>query len=227
MRPIVTVLLAFGMLWLVPVSSASAATATGLYRYGLDDLGAHLAGRSIEVSAVLLSGPDDAPMIDRPLTVSVRKYGSTTFAPVAGATTGPEGVATARVRLDQTAVVRWDFAGDGTYAPSRTEYLVPVAPRIDLRVNDRKLHRGQRFVARGRTFPVKAGCKVKLWRGELRPLVVGPRPVRLAVSTVRADGSYRLAHRFRAKARMRVAVTVSPCAGNDRGLSSYVHIRVR
>jgi hypothetical protein len=68
---------------------------------------------------------------------------------------------------------------------------------------------------------------VKLWRGELRPLVQGPKPQRLATSIVRSDGTYRLAHRFRKKARMRVAVTVGACAGNDRGLSRYVRIRIR
>jgi len=227
MRRIVTVLATFGMLWLIPVPAASAATATALYPALFDDLSTHVAGQPVDVSAVLLSGADDAPVLGRLLTVSVRQAGAATFTPVGSATTGPEGVATTRVVLARNAIIKWDFAGDVTYAPSTTEYLVPVGPRVDLRVNHRKLHRGQRLVARGRTFPVKAGCKVKLWRGELRPLVQGPKPQRLATSIVRSDGTYRLAHRFRKKARMRVAVTVDACAGNDRGLSRYVRIRIR
>jgi len=227
MRRIVTVLATFGMLWLMPVPAASAETATGLYRYGLDDLAAHVAGRPIEVSAVLLSGADDAPVLGRSLTVWVRRAGSTTYISAGTATTGPEGVATTQITVDRNSFVLWEFAGDVTYAPSTTEYLVPVSPRVDLRVKDRTLRRGQRLVARGRTFPAKAGCRVKLWRGELRPLVQGPKPQRLATSTVRSDGTYRLTHRFGKKARMRVAVTVGACAGNDRGLSPYVRIRIR
>jgi hypothetical protein len=227
MRRVVIVLATFGMLWLAPVPAASATAATALYPALFDDLGSHVAGRPVDVSAVLLTGADDAPVAGQSLTVSVRQYGTSTFTTVGSATTGPEGVATTLVTLDRNAVVRWDYAGDPTYAASSTEYLVPISPRVDLRVNHRKLHKGQRLVARGRTYPAKAGCRVKLWRGELRPLVQGPRPQRLAVSTVRSDGTYRLAHRFRKKARMRVAVTVAPCAGNDRGLSSYVRIRIR
>jgi hypothetical protein len=227
MRRVVTVLAAFSMLSLVPAPAASAATATALYPALFDDLGSHVAGQPIDVSAVLLAGPDDAPVPDETLTVSVRQYGTATFTPVGVATTGFEGVASTRVTLTRDAIVRWEFAGDDTYGPSTTEYLVPVGPRVDLRVNDRTLHKGQRFVARGRTYPAKAGCKVKLWRGELRPLMQGPKPVRLDVARVRSDGTYRLVHRFSKRARMRVAVTVGACAGNDRGLSSYVHIRVR
>jgi hypothetical protein len=227
MRRVVVALLAFALLWVLPAPAASAATATALYRYGVADLGAQVAGRSTGVSAVLLSGPDDAPMIGRQLSVSVKQFGSTVFTPVGDATTGAEGVATTSLVLDRSAIVRWDFAGDDSYAPSTTEYLVPVSSRVDLRANHRSLHRGQRLVVRGRTFPVKPGCTVRLWRGELRPLVQGPEPVRLAVARVRADGRFRLVHRFHARGRMRVAVTVGACAGNDRGLSSYLRVRVR
>ena len=105
--------------------------------------------------------------------------------------------------------------------------VLPALVNLGLRVKDRTLRKGQRMVVRGRTFPAKPGCVVKLWRGERRPLVTGPKPVRLAKGKVRRDGSYRLVHRFHRSARMRVAVTVASCAGNDRGLSSYRTIRVR
>ena len=225
MRRVVVALLAFALLWGVPVPAASAATATGLYPVVLDDLGPHVAGRPVEVSAVLLAG--DTPLVGQVLTVSVMTYGSTAFVPVGTATTGFDGVATTRLTLDRSAVVRWSFESDGSYDASTTEYQVPVGPKVDRRVNHRKLHRGQRLVVRGHTFPAKPGCTVRLWRGELRPLVQGPKPVRLAVAEVRANGRYRLVHRFHARGRMRVAVTVGACAGNDRGLSSYVRIRVR
>jgi hypothetical protein len=225
MRRVVVAMLAFSLVWVLPAPAASAATATGLYPVVLDDLSPHVAGRPVEVSAVLLA--DDAPLVGQVLTVSVMSYGSTTFVPVGTATTGFDGIATTRLTLDRSAAVRWSFESDGSYDASSTEFQVPVGPRVDLRANHRSLHRGQRLVVRGRTFPAKPGCTVRLWRGELRPLVQGPKPVRLAVSKVRADGRFRLVHRFHARGRMRVAVTVGACAGNDRGLSSYLRVRVR
>jgi hypothetical protein len=56
---------------------------------------------------------------------------------------------------------------------------------------------------------------------------MGPRPVRLARTTVRSDGSYRLVRRFHKKARMRVVVKVASCAGNEAGYSPYLRLRVR
>jgi hypothetical protein len=98
---------------------------------------------------------------------------------------------------------------------------------VTRRANDRTLARGQRLVVRGKTFPAKPGCRVSLWRGELRPLVLGPKPVRLDRSRVRADGRYRLVHRFHGAGKVRVVVKVSACKRNGSGLSKYLAIRIR
>ena len=227
MRRVVIGLAAFALLWLAPLPAAHAAVATALYPVQTDDLSPRVAGRATEVSVHLFT--DQAGLPGQKVTLKVRPYGASGFSVVGTATTDATGLASVWLRLDHNATVQWTFAGDDpTYAGSTsTPYTLLISPRVDLRVKDRTLHRGQRLVARGRTFPANAGCTVKLWRGELRPLVQGPKPVRLAVSRVRSDGSYRLAHRFHKVARTRIAVTVAPCAGNDRGLSSYVRIRVR
>ena len=44
---------------------------------------------------------------------------------------------------------------------------------------------------------------------------------------MRSDGGYRLVRRFHKKARMRVVVKVSACAGNAWGISPYLRVRVR
>lgn len=227
-----TVLSALLMVFLVvpapPVGAQEAATVpTTLYPMVLDNLTPPVAGRPNEVDVVLASG--DTRLPGRQVTLWVKEYGASTFSAVGHATTDVDGLATTSLTLIHSATVHWTFDGDGAaYDPTTSpDYLVQIAPRVGIRVNDRTLRRGQRLVVRGHTFPAKAGCAVKLWRGELRPLVPGPKPVRLAVSTVRADGSYRLVRRFHRTGRVRVAVTVSSCAGNARGLSSYVGIRLR
>ena len=213
--------------WLaLPVLPAAADPApTTIYTLTVADSDP-VAGRATDFTAVLGSG--DAAVSGVELTLWLRPYGASAFVAAGQATTDVNGSATVWVTLQHDVQVQWTFAGNPDYAPSTsTAYLLPVAPRVTIRVNDRTLRRGQRFVVRGQSSPAKIGCTVKLWRGELRPLVQGPSPVRLAVSSVRSDGSYRLVRRFHHRARMRVAVTISPCAGNSRGLSSYVRIRVR
>ena len=225
-KRLAVVLVALAVLWLAPVPAASAATVTALYPVQVDDLSPRIAGTTTDVSVRLMTDQDVVP--GQQVTLEVRPYGASAFTPAGTATTDATGLATVWLPLDHTATVRWTFAGgDGYDGTASAAYPVLIAPRVGIRVNDRTLRRGQRLVVRGRTFPVKAGCTVKLWRGELRPLVLGPRPVRLEVSKVRSDGRYRLVHRFHRHTRMRIAVTVSRCAGNDRGLSRYVRIRVR
>jgi hypothetical protein len=212
----------------VPVLPADAgpADSTAIYVTVVEALSPPVAGRPTDFMATLASG--DTVLPGKELTLWLKPYGSTTFSQAGQATTDASGSVAVWATLQRNAVVEWRFAGADTYAASTsTPYVVQISPRVTIRVNDRTLRRGQRFVVRGRSFPAKPGCVAKLWRGELRPLVEGPAPVRLATATVRADGSYRLVHRFKKKRRMRVAVTISACSGNARGLSSYVGIRVR
>lgn len=213
---------------LAGVTPAQAAASTTIYTVQVGDLSPRLSGRTADFTAVLAVG--STPLAGEPLTLWLKPYGASAFTEAGHAVTGTDGYAVAWATLTTNTQVQWTFDGDSGagYAPSAsTPYVVQVSPRATIRVNDRTLRRGQRLVARGRSIPAKVGCTVTLWRGELRPLVQGPSPVRLATSRVHSDGSYRLVHRFHRSARMRVAVTVAPCAGNARGLSSYVSVRVR
>jgi hypothetical protein len=227
MRRVATVVSLVMASWLgVPVLPAEAAPATAIYPTVFDGLSPRLAGRPTDLSATLVS---DAPTPSgQVLTLWLKQYGASAYVPAGEATTDASGHATIYVTLQRSAAVQWRFAGTADYAPSAsTPYVVGISPRVTMRVNDRTLRRGQRFVATGRSYPAKPGCTVKLWRGELRPLVLGPAPVRLEVARVRADGSYRMVHRFKRRARMHITVTISACSGNARGLSPYVAIRVR
>ena len=217
------------VIWcVVPAFPAAgvAAGATEVFPIVVDDLVPHVAGRATEFSATLVDG--DQPVSGAVLVLWLQPSGAATFVEAGQATTDESGMASVGAVLDRNATVQGRAAGSVAPAP-------PPAPRSGGQraparrggPHDRTLRRGQRFVVRGRTFPVKAGCRVELWRGELRPLVLGPRPVRLARSTVRADGTYRLVRRFRHAFRGRVAVLVPACGDNGRGLSSYLRIRVR
>lgn len=221
---VLALLLAVGLV--VPAGASDAASTTSsttIYAALVGDPA--MAGRPTDLTAILGDGTD--PVAGQTLTLSVRPWGAPSFVEVGHAVTDAGGSATVWVMLDHNATVRWTFSGSADLAASSLAYVVPIAPRVSRQVNDRTLRRGQRLVVQGRTFPGKAGCTVKLWRGELRPLIAGPRPVRLAAGKVRTDGSYRLAHRFHRTASLRLAVTVSACAGNARGLSAPVRVRVR
>ena len=210
------------------VTPARAADSTTIYTVQVGDLSPRVAGHAADFTAVLAVGT--TPLAGEPLTMWLKPYGAAGFSEAGPAVTGTDGHAVVWATLTTNAQVQWTFDGDDVagYAPSvSAPYVVPVSPRVTFHVNDRTLRRGQRLVARGRSVPAKVGCTVTLWRGELRPLVPGPAPVRLATSRVHSDGSYRLVRRFQRRARMRIAVTVAPCAGNARGLSSYIGIRVR
>ena len=219
-------LLVVGGLTTSAPATAAPSTATTIYVAILSDLSPRLAGQQTDFTAVLAAG--EAPVPGEVLTLWLRPEGSSTFAEAGHATTDASGRATVWTTLQQSVVAHWTHEDSGAYGPSTSaDYGVQIAPRVTARAHDRSLRRGQRLVVTGRTFPAKAGCGVALWKGELRPLFAGPAPVRLARSTVRADGSYRLARRFHRATAVRVAVVVSSCAGNARGLSRYLAIRVR
>jgi len=222
---------------MIPVAPAVAdlppdPTPTTIFVLLVADLDARVAGEPSDFTAVLgAEEPSGTVAVQgETLTLWAQPSGSASFTQVGHATTDASGQATVWAALDHSAVVRWTYAGNApTYAASTpVDFGVEVAPRVTLRVHDRTLRRHQRLVVTGRTFPAKAGCTVTLWKGPRpAPLTVGPKPVRLAQSTVRLDGTYRLVHRFHHRARMRVRVTVMACAGNARGFSGSVGIRVR
>lgn len=188
----------------------------------VDDLGSNVAGRPTQFNAVAVDG--GSPMSGVSLELWLQPAGSTRY--LAGeVTTGPDGSAAVSTTIDRNATVQWALSSDASV--TSTPYVVQIAPALTRHANDRTLRRGQRLVVRGHTSPAKPGCAVELWRGELRPLVLGPKPVRLARSTVRADGSYRLTRRFHRHLRARIAVVIPACGDNGRGLSAYLGLRVR
>jgi hypothetical protein len=216
------------MVFAAPALPASGAGtgATAIYPVVLDDLGLHVAGQPTEFTAMLVDS--DTPVPHALLSLWLQPSGSSDWQEAGRATTDDSGRATVVTVLERNAAVQWRVGESAEPAQLvSTPYVVQIAPVITRRANDRTLHRGQRLVVRGHTYPVKAGCAVELWRGELRPLVVGPKPVRLARATVRADGGYRLVHRFHHRLRARIAVVVPACADNGAGLSAYLGLRVR
>lgn len=210
-----------------PLPAASAAPAQSFFAIAvIDELVAPVAGQSVTFDTTLMG--DGGPIGDATVSLEIRPYGAAAFSTAATATSDAGGNVAVRLTLTRTTAYRWTFSGNDDFAPTTSPTLVRgIAPRVTAHARDRSLHRGQRLVVRGRTFPAKAGCRVVLLRGRVGPLVMGPPPVRLARSTVRADGSYRLAHRFHKKARMRVVVKVASCAGNEAGFSPYLRLRVR
>jgi len=222
LKALALLLVAWFVLPMLP-ATAQGTGDTQIYTMIVDDLSPRVAGRPTDFTAVLADG--GVPVAGATMTLSLQGSGSPT---IVQATTDEGGRATVWATLDHNAAVQWQFAGTPEHAASAsTPYVVQIAPAVTMRVHDRTLHRGQRFVATGQTFPAKAGCPVTLWRGEVRPLHTGSAPVRLGATTVRADGSYRIARRFHRPGRLRVVVTIAGCAGNAWGFSPYVGIRVR
>ncbi|RNM16268.1 hypothetical protein EFL26_05790 [Nocardioides pocheonensis] len=216
------------MLCVSPALPAVAAGAdpTEVFPIVVDDLSGPVAGKPLVFAATLVDSGAPAP--GEVLSLWVQPSGSADFTEVGQATTNAAGTASLSTVLDRNAMVQWRFGGSSARAASSsTPYVVEIAPALTRRANDLTLRRGQRLVVRGRTSPAKPGCAVELWRGELRPLMVGPKPVRLARSTVRADGSYRLTRRFHRHLRARIAVVIPACGDNGRGLSAYLGLRVR
>jgi hypothetical protein len=212
-----------------PLPAASAAPAQSFFAVAvIDELVAPVAGQPVTFDTTLLT-TGGAPISPASVSLEVRPYGAAAFSTAATATTDTSGHVAVTLVLTRTTAYHWTYSGvQGTYDPTTSPTLVRgIASRVTAHARDRSLHRGQRLVVRGRTFPVKAGCRVVLLRGRVGPLIMGPPPVRLARSTVRADGSYRLAHRFHKRARMRVVVKVASCAGNEAGFSPYLRVRVR
>lgn len=213
-----------------PAATGAPAVATGtaISVTFIDDLSPRLAGRPTYFPATLLDDQGH-PVPGQTLTLWTQPAGSAGFTQAAQGTTDASGRVILWATLENNAVVEWRYDGDAvTYLPSTPVDLgVEISPRVSARAHDRTLRPGQRLIVTGRTFPAKGGCRVRLWNGVPRLLSSGPTPRLLARSVARADGSYRLVRRMHKAARMHVAVTVGSCAGNARGISHAIAIRVR
>ena len=97
---------------------------------------------------------------------------------------------------------------------------VHVRTSLTLTVQDKRLRRGDRIVADGRSRPTQRGTKVSLWR--VRP---GKDTV-LDTGKLSRKGTYRLAAPAATSGRWRVYVTVAAARGNLAGTSPTVNVRV-
>jgi len=211
-------------------ATAAPTTATAIAVTIIDDLSPRVAGQASDFSATLLDDQGH-PVAGQTLSLWTQPAGSSTFDQAAQATTDGLGHVTVWTTLERSALLEWRYDGDGasgSYAASTpVDFAVGISPLVTARAHHRTLRAGHRLVVTGQTFPAKAGCRVSLWNGVPRPLSAGPAPKLLARSVARADGSYRLVRRLHKPGRMRVAVTVASCAGNARGFSHGIAIRVR
>jgi hypothetical protein len=211
-----------------PLPAASAAPVQSVFAVVVTDaLVAPVAGQSVAFDTTLMAGNDRIGNVT--VSLEIRPYGASAFSTARTTRTDSAGHAAVSLVLTRTTAYRWTFPGvQDMYDPTTSPVTVRfVAPRVRAHARDRTLHRGQRLIVRGKTYPAKAGCRVVLLRGRVQPLTAGPRPVRLARATVRDDGSYRLVRRFHKKMKMRVVVKVASCAGNEAGYSPYLRVRVR
>jgi len=116
---------------------------------------------------------------------------------------------------------QWRYAGEAGRDPSVSNTVtIKVATRIGLALADSCIASGQRVVASGRTRPAKPGHTVVLW---------SHRPTgrtKLASSTVRSDGTYRIRKVMRSGSYS-LYVTVAGGGGNLAGTSVHRTLSVR
>jgi hypothetical protein len=187
------------------------------------------AGEPEELQAALASPPD--AVAGRVLTLYARRAGTATYLPIAHGTTDSSGTADFRFTLAFSSTLQFRFDGDGQYAAANSSpVLWAVAPQVSLRVPTHVVQVGRTLVLSGRTYPIKPGHRVSLWRGQIpgQYAVPGtPAPVRIGTAVVGPDGTYRIVHRFPVVCDRRLFVSVSGGDGNARGYSNYVRVRVR
>lgn len=213
--------------WAVGPAYAAPATTTQFAIYIVGDGPVPAAGTSFSFDAQLLTPDDQAPVAGVPVTLEVRPYGGSAFAPVAHAVTDAAGQATARAVLYRNSAYRWSFAGTSGLAPTTSGSLVQeVGSRVTVRVADSSLTRRQRVVVSGRAAPLEPGHRVTLWRGDRPSMALGTSRTRIAVGVVGADGTFRLTARFAHRGLKKLYVLVSAGDGNAAGYSRYLRVRV-
>jgi len=211
---------------LVPGSFAAGPTATE-FHYGIvANEGPPPVGGRFDYQAVLVD-EDQHPVAGVPAVLQVRSYGEKNFHQAASATTAPDGTVQASTVLTTTSTVRWVFAGTAEYAASTSvPYRELVAPRVTARVQDNTLRGKQRVVVVGTSNPLKPGSRVSLWRGDKPAFAPDLHMTRIAVGTIRPDGTFRITARFANPGAKKLYVKVNAGHGTAEGYSAYVRIRV-
>lgn len=183
-------------------------------------------GRQLTYGATLVSGSNPIPGV--PVTLAAWPRGGTSFVPVGHGTTAADGTVSITVALRKTSVLRWEFGGTVDYEPSKSAgFTQEIGRRVPARVADSTVRGRQRVVVTGSALPLRPGLRVTLWRGTVPSMVVGTAPTRIAVGTIRSDGTFRLTARFAHPGAKKLYVRVAPGDGNAAGYSRYLRIQVR
>jgi hypothetical protein len=155
--------------------------------------------------------------------VELQRLRRTGWQPLDEVVTDAEGDFDATARFKRNKILRWEFAGDGTYRPFRGDgVVVTVAPQLTLNASTTSAETGERIDLSGTVTPSKPeGLKLVIERdddGRWRRIDRKPVEADHGVFTKRPGfdeaGDYRLSVRF---------------AGDDvnaPGISPYVEVTV-
>jgi len=168
-----------------------------------------------------LALPDGSTPANRPIVVE-RRAPDGTFAPVAEATTAPDGTWRASSATDSSASYRASWSGDPSHAPvASPAAAVPVRAAVSLRAAARHVKAGRAARLAGTVAPAKGLVRVVLSRrgANGRYLVVLSRRVR-----VRA-GRFTYAVTLRARGLYRVSARTGTDPRNASGSSTPVSLR--
>jgi hypothetical protein len=237
-RPVLAVVLAvIAMLCgpvAVPSSSAVAASPvpTTFVRSFIADLPPPISGIPYGYQALLVDSGDNSAVPGRRVELWAEQAGQAAFTKVAEGVTSQTGFASVSAALTKNAQTYWAFAGDATYAPSRSDVSpISVATTGTMHAHRRTARTGQRIVVSGTTSPTKVKRRVSLWLGTIpaqwSPVIQFPRPVRLARGYTRADGTFRLVKGFSNTGRKKLFVRLPGGDGNIHGYVGYVRVRIR
>ncbi|HET7691359.1 MAG TPA: hypothetical protein VFK41_13325 [Nocardioidaceae bacterium] len=157
------------------------------------------------------------------LRLEAKGAGESDFTEIAQASTSVGGApASVVVKPTVTTQYRWRFDGALSIEPSLSPVTtVQVRTAVTGVVADRTLKPGQALVVTGKTTPKKPGLAATLWR----KTVTGR--TKLTTTTIKADGTFRLAKRVKAKGVWKVFVTVPASSGNLAGTSAIRKATVR
>jgi hypothetical protein len=214
---------------LLPATSAAipcVVTSTSMTRVVVADARFPVAGQPYFFVASLRTDSDQ-PVPNATVELWAKRVGQSGYTKVAQTHSDPDGVASPVTTLTRNTSLYARFPGDSCYSASQTDaVLTYVSTAGTMRVNDRTLRIGQRLVVTGKTYPIKPGLRVTLYRGTV-PFPNSPtRPTRLARAYVRADGTFRITKRFHSAGRKRLFVGLPGGSGNAYGYTRYRRVTV-
>jgi hypothetical protein len=137
--------------------------------------------------------------------VELQRLRRTGWQPLDEPITDAEGDFSASARFKRNKILRWEFAGDGTYRPFRGDgAVVAVAPLVTLDTSTTSAETGERIDVTGTISPSKAeGLKLLIerdddgrWRRVARKPVVADHGAFAKRPGFEEAGDYRLSVRF-------------------------------